>query len=124
MQIARDESGQVLKLAGVLEIAMAEELHTALRDFIYEAAGPVIDLSEVEACDTAALQLLCSARKTAEGAGKPFALRGVPAAIEGAGAAHGLRFTEWPVADRGSAPAGSPDAGSEKRGDEDAVQPD
>ena len=80
MQIVKDESG-VLKLSGPLEISDAVELQQALRELLDTAAKPVVDLSEVDACDTAALQLLCSARRTAELSGKPYSVRGVPDAI-------------------------------------------
>ena len=113
MQITRDEPGQVLKIAGTLGISLAGELRNALRAFIGEAQQPVVDLTEVDGCDATALQLLCSARKTAEGSGKPFELTGVSAAILDASAALGLRLTECP------ATAANP----AMRGDADAVRP-
>ena len=110
MEITKDESGQVLKIAGTLEIAAAEELHNALRAFIDEAQQPVVDLSAVDGCDATALQLLCSARKTAEGAGKPFELTGVSTAILDASAALGLRLTECPATATDPAMRGDADA--------------
>lgn len=94
MQIAKDESGRVLKLAGSLEIGVAEELQSALRDFVLGTPIPIVDLSAVDACDTAALQLLCSARKTAESLGKAFEIAGLSDAVRSIGAALGLSLTE------------------------------
>jgi anti-anti-sigma regulatory factor len=105
VEITKDESARVLKIAGTLGIATAGELHTALRDFVCGESRPIIDLSEVDACDTVVLQLLCSARKTAERSGKHFELSGPSAAIRNIGAALGLRLPEAPA----------------KRGEEDAV---
>ena len=113
MQIAKDESAQVLKVVGTLEIGVAEELHNALREFVGRESRPVVDLSQVDACDTAALQLLCSARKTAEGAGKTFELGGVSAAIRNASAALGLSLAGMKEDAPGANPA--------NRGDEDAI---
>lgn len=114
MQIARDESGEVLKIAGTLGISAAEELQNALRAFLDEAHKPVFDLSGVDGCDATALQLLCSARKSAEAAGKPFELTGVSSAILDASAALGLCLAECRVI--AATPA--------TRGDANAVQPD
>ena len=106
MRITKDASGQVLKLAGTLGIGVAEELQTALRDYIGEAARPIVDLSGVEECDTTALQLLCSAGKTAERAGKRLETTGISAAAVSASAALGISiFAPSPGA------SGSVDAG-------------
>jgi anti-anti-sigma factor len=94
VQIGIDESGHILRLAGSLEIREVDELHRALRDFLSGESKPVIDLSAVESCDTAGLQLLVSARKTAERAGKPFRLTGIPVAVSDAAASLGVSLSE------------------------------
>ena len=104
MQIVKDESG-VLKLSGPLEISDAVELQQALRELLDTAAKPVVDLSEVDACDTAALQLLCSARRTAGPSGKPYSVRGVPDAIRQCSEGLGLRLSEIGAEVRDSAVA-------------------
>ena len=91
MQITKTDSDRALKIVGTLEIAVAEELHHALRDFICRDRGKDVDLSEVDGCDAAGLQLLCSARKTAERFGRPFQFVGLSAAIRNA--ASGLGFS-------------------------------
>ena len=64
VQITKNEGGGVLRIAGTLDIGGAEELQKALREFLEEQQNPALDLSEVEGCDTATLQLLYAARKT------------------------------------------------------------
>lgn len=92
MRISKE--GSVLQIAGTLEIREADELLRALRDFVQDEVQPVIDLSGVEKCDTAALQLLCSARKTALAAGKSLQVIDTPPAVHDAAAALGLRLDE------------------------------
>jgi ABC-type transporter Mla MlaB component len=94
VKIARDESGQVLILAGTLEIRMAGELQNALRDLVDEVPNPAVDLSGADECDVASFQLLCSACKTAERSGKHFQVIGASDAILDAGAALGLPLQE------------------------------
>jgi len=90
MEITKDESGHLLTLAGRLDIRGADELRQALRDFTSGGADSVIDLSGVEGCDTAALQLIHSTRLTVENAGRRFELAGLSAAVREASAALGL----------------------------------
>lgn len=76
MQTTTDESGGVLKLAGELGIYETGQLHQTLVDALNKASSLTLDLSEVEACDASALQLLYSARITAERSGKSIKIRG------------------------------------------------
>ncbi|MEI9972936.1 MAG: STAS domain-containing protein [Ignavibacteriota bacterium] len=88
MQI--DKLDGVLRIAGDVGINVVEQLHSVLREFVSTAARPTVDLSDVENCDAAVLQLLTSARKTAERANKPFDFAGVSAAVLDASAVLGL----------------------------------
>jgi anti-anti-sigma factor len=119
VQIVNDERNGVLQLAGELGIDVVEQLHTVLRDFVHTATRPTIDLTQVDTCDSAALQLLCSARKTAECEGKPFELLGLSAAIVETSAALGLSLSSCLKKHDGDAPedgthaspaGGAPDA--------------
>jgi len=96
VQIAKDDSGQVLKLAGKLDIRVAHDLKTALQDFLAEKTDCVLDLSHVEACDTAAFQLLVSARQTVESAGGRFALLALSEPVRASSAVLGLSFETTP----------------------------
>jgi anti-anti-sigma factor len=81
VEITKDEQGTVLKLRGTLDISVAEELHRALRDFLSGPPNLILDLSAVDGCDTAVLQLLCSARYTAERSAKHLEFAGRSAAV-------------------------------------------
>lgn len=81
MHITKDESGSVLKIGGNLSIETTEELRAALLDLLAAASDISVDLSGVEACDTAALQVLCSSGKTAVGRGKKLGFLGMPDAV-------------------------------------------
>jgi anti-anti-sigma factor len=94
IDISDEESGQVLKIAGALDIEAAPELRKALSESIEANAGLTLDLGAVDACDTAALQVLYSARKTANGANKPMRILGMSAAVADAAAALGLAIDE------------------------------
>jgi anti-anti-sigma factor len=94
VQITRDEPGHALKLAGALEIRAADELRNALRDLIAEDAAPAVDLSGVESCDTAALQLLCAAQRSSAASGKTLRVAGVSGAVREACEALGLPLSE------------------------------
>ena len=78
MRIAKGESAGVLKISGTLSIETAEELRAALLDIVGGAPNTTLDLSAVDACDTAALQVFCSARKTAQGRGQNLEFVGIP----------------------------------------------
>lgn len=94
MSITRDESGSVLRVRGTLDIAVAEELHRALHDFLEEAPDPVVDLSGMESCDISTLQLLWAARRWAERTGKSVRFAGLSGAAAGAAAGLGLSIEE------------------------------
>ena len=104
MQITDGQPDGVLKIAGDVGIAVAEQLHHVLREYVRTASRPTVDLSHAETCDTAAFQLLISARDTAERARKPFEFVGLPAAILDAGAVLGLSLTGRHAATRRGAP--------------------
>lgn len=89
MQIASDENGSVLRIQGTLSIGETAELREALCHALAETPSLVVDLSAVDGCDTAGLQLLCSARKTADSA-RRVRLVGLSGAIAEMAAALGL----------------------------------
>ena len=66
--------GGALRLAGNVDTYAAVPLHDELTRALRDQAALTVDLSEVVSCDFAAIQLLCSARRSAERAGKPFAV--------------------------------------------------
>jgi anti-anti-sigma regulatory factor len=94
MLLTSDEEPGVLSITGSLDISTAGALRDALRDHMARYPEPALDLSRVEACDAATLQLFWSAQRTAAEAGKPFRVSAWSAAILEAGAALGLPFEE------------------------------
>ncbi len=97
MQFRADSSG-TFRITGKLDISVAEALKQALTDCLEQHPAIALDLSGVEECGTAALQLLYSARSSAALARKPFRITGVSPAVEKASAALGLRV-ESPSSD-------------------------
>jgi len=95
----------MMSIAGALEIGAAEELRNALRDFLDRAQRPSLDLSQVDGVDAAALQVLCSARKTADRSGKHLEIAAISAAVRTTSEALGLS-----LADLGTASAGRGEA--------------
>src|SRR5579872_2922584 len=94
MQIIKsaDESGSRLKITGALDINTVAEIHTALRELFSHPSNLSLDLSEIETCDAAGLQLLQSAEKTAETSARRLEFVGVPAAVRDTASALGLRI--------------------------------
>lgn len=63
-----------LHFAGELDVYTVECARAALLEHFVDAAPLALDLREVTACDSAGLQLLIAARRSALAAGKPFSL--------------------------------------------------
>jgi anti-anti-sigma factor len=78
------------RVNGPLDIYNAGTLQAALEQHIQSHSSIEIDLTNAGGLDVAGLQLLYSARKSAEASGKPFALAGVPDALRSLEAALGL----------------------------------
>ncbi len=94
MRISQPEPGNVLRITGNLDIGAAEPLHHALREALTLEPSVTLDLSEVGACDTAALQLLYAARRSAWQCHKSFRIKAMSPAVREAGEALGLFLTE------------------------------
>jgi anti-anti-sigma factor len=78
-----------------LDIAGSGELREIFSRSVQEQAGIIIDLSAVESCDLAGLQLLCAARKTAVQSGKSFRVIQPSAAVLETASALGLAPGEF-----------------------------
>ena len=77
MQENSIENSSALKFSGSLNIQAAEPLKSALNEHVKTHSPIVVDVSEVESFDAIGIQLLCSARKTAEDSKKAFRIEGV-----------------------------------------------
>jgi len=70
----------MLNITGVLEISRVEELRPQLLALL-EMPAPSLDLGGLTGCDTAGLQLLLAARRSAASDGKALALVNPPACL-------------------------------------------
>ena len=95
LTITQPDNAGPLKIAGTLDIYAADALRDALAECLQRQSALAIDLSEVAACDFVALQLLCSARKSAEAAEKQFSLTAVSEAFIQASGSLGLASDQF-----------------------------
>jgi anti-anti-sigma factor len=86
------EAGAPLKLTGEQTIRTASELHKALAAYIERSPSVVLDLSEVQVWDAAALQLIYALRQSAAQCNQRFHIKAVSEAITETAAALGLRI--------------------------------
>ena len=84
---------KIMSVTGELTIASAAELRELFVDGSIDREG-VVDLSGVEACDVAGLQLLCSLRKTAAERGVGIRLSKMSPTVTKTAAAIGLGCVE------------------------------
>jgi len=89
-----NEEGIPLKITGAQTIRTADELQKMLAD--YRDRGPAVDvdLSEIDECDAAAVQLIYALRRSAVERKQRFQITAVSAAITETAAALGLRIEE------------------------------
>ena len=93
MQVSGNEHG-VLEIRGDLHISDAEVLRNALLGELTTSFPVAIDLSAVDSCDTASLQLLCSLVKSAERDGRNLIISTPSSAVREASATLGLRLAD------------------------------
>jgi anti-anti-sigma factor len=89
-----DAHGTFVKFSGSLNISCAVPMQRALLDALHGPQQPVMDLSEVEQCDTASAQLLCSALRTAASGDRRFHVTGISEAVRQTIDILGLPFQE------------------------------
>lgn len=105
MHIVNDETSGVFRVLGPLGIGEVVELRERLCSAWAKTPSLVLDLSGVDSCDTSAIQLLYSARKTADTA-KRVQFVGLSGAITEAASALGFAVDELTADDAvPSAPA-------------------
>ncbi|HLJ46065.1 MAG TPA: STAS domain-containing protein [Bryobacteraceae bacterium] len=94
MQITKGENGCSLTLEGALDISGAEELRQALCDLLDGSSSAVVELSALGDCDTAVLQLLLAARRTAVRLNKTLRFASWGGAVADVSTAIGLNAAE------------------------------
>lgn len=95
LQCDKNRIAAPLEIRGVLDLYHAQELRAVLAESLLSSAAVTLDLSGVEECGAAALQLLCSARRTAVEAGGSLRIQPGCPAVEQACAAYGIAFEEF-----------------------------
>lgn len=87
----------ILRVSGDLDIYNVDVAQEALRHHIADKPGCALDLGGVETCDTAGLQLLLAARRSAVAAGKTFSIHASNLAIANCGELLGLGAEMGPL---------------------------
>lgn len=83
MTLTKDDATGVLKISGTLDIDEANVLREALLDCFALQPEVAVDLSAVEACDAAALQVLLAGQRDAAALGKVFCVNAAsPSVLE------------------------------------------
>jgi anti-anti-sigma regulatory factor len=90
----RDEGSGPLQISGTLDIYSAEKLRDALASHVECEAEPAIDLSRAENCSLVALQLLCSATRTALAIGKKIVVVTASDAVVGSCRSAGIALED------------------------------
>jgi anti-anti-sigma regulatory factor len=81
MPFHKQENG-VGRLSGDLHISDVDELRSALLAWLHDPSATELDLTEVERCDIANLQLLVSLSETARSIGQPCCMSPLPPAMQ------------------------------------------
>jgi len=90
----KTDNGTTFKIQGELDISVAAGLQRDLAECLRQNAHLTVDLADVDACDTAALQLLCAARRTALLQNRTLQVFGLSQAVTIAAAGVGLSLDE------------------------------
>ena len=72
MQIIPDQCDTALIPIGALDIDAAADVRAAMLRHLEQHECISLDLSQIESCDAAGIQLLIALEKSAKAAGKPF----------------------------------------------------
>lgn len=80
----------VIRLEGEMTIYEAISLRDLFLQCFERTDGLILDLTAVTECDTAGIQLLCAARKTAENHRKRFVVDGLSEPVSATLAASGI----------------------------------
>jgi len=105
-----------LKITGQQTIRTADELHKAFAEYLNRGLDVVVDLSGVDECDTAALQLIYALRQSAVERKQRFHITAVSPAITGTVAALGLRIEDLMTQRGAAAPDGAREVACEDNG--------
>jgi phospholipid transport system transporter-binding protein len=94
MTLGKDTVTGVLTISGTLDIASANSLRETLFDCLMNQTEIAADLSGVDGCDAAGLQVLLAGLRDAAADGKTLRLTAVPHAVRETAAALGFPIPE------------------------------
>ena len=84
------QNKRILKFEGALIIQHAAKVHQELLPLVDADRDIELDLQGISECDTAGIQLLVAARKTAEKIGRQLSIQKIPPAVGQAMATAGI----------------------------------
>ena len=113
--------GAALKLEGSLNIGSVEALQEVLSRYAGETSDLQLDLSGIETCDAAGLQLLCSLRSSAAAFGKSLRIVAVSEPFTSLTRALGVPVESLELAAGMPEQSKAPVAGTSTQGDTDGV---
>jgi anti-anti-sigma regulatory factor len=111
-----NDAASPLKITGEQTIRTADQLHEAFAEYLDRDLAVVVDLSEVDECDTAALQLIYALRQSAVQRKKRFHVTAVSPAITETAGALGLRIEELMTPCGPAAPDGDSEVAGKDNG--------
>jgi anti-anti-sigma factor len=120
-EVDPDATSTPLKLEGPLNIGSAEALLEVMGRYASQASHLRLDLSGIETCDAAGLQLLCSLRNGAVASGKSLRLVAVSEPFTALAQALGVPVESLEIEAGMTKPSEAAVAGTSNQGDTDGV---
>jgi anti-anti-sigma factor len=90
MTLSKDSITGILRISGALDIDAATSLREALLDCFLHQPEVTVDLTAVDVCDTAALQVLLAGQRDGESLGKTFCITAASNSVTETAAALGF----------------------------------
>ena len=95
LEITPLQDTNAIRISGELDIYSVEGAREALLNHLADKPVLELDLAGVETCDTAGMQLLLAAQRSAVASGKTFSMHTPAPAIEKCGELLGLPTETW-----------------------------
>ncbi|TSA52654.1 MAG: anti-sigma factor antagonist [Planctomycetaceae bacterium] len=83
-KIEENENKVILRIEGAMTVYEVASIRSELAGCLEKSKGLVLKLDEVSDCDTAGVQLLCSAYRTARDKVRTFSVSGAPDVVRDA----------------------------------------
>lgn len=99
----QNDSETPLALTGLLHIDTVDDLHKCLMDHVAGRGAISLDVSEIESCDAAGLQLLLALKRSADASNKTFAIVAASDALTAIAGRLGVSAAQLGIAIRSTA---------------------